>query len=179
MALKDLLNRDLKELVPKKWGRKPVAVRRDERDPFEVLQREMNRVFEEFSRGFFDWSPLSTDSLARETWGNFSPRLDVRESAREFEVAAELPGMDEGDIDASIAGGELVIRGEKRTGKEEAGKTFHRMERSYGSFTRSIPLPDNASADGVEAAFRNGVLKIKIPKMREASSGRRIKIETE
>ncbi|OVE75558.1 hypothetical protein BVX98_07490 [bacterium F11] len=165
------MNKNFKDLVPKKWGldKKNVPIRRDERDPFQALQSEMNRVFDTFSRGFSDWSPLSMEGLADDAWGKFSPSVDVKETNKEIEISAELPGMDEKDIQVTLNDDALVISGEKKSEQEEKGKEFYRMERSYGSFHRSIPLPEGVEAGKVEATFKKGVLHVKIPKRAESS----------
>lgn len=170
MAIKDLMNKNWKELVPQKWslGKKNLPVRRDQGDPFVSLQREMNRVFDNFSRGVFDWPSFSMDTMEDSRWGRFSPSVDVKESEKEIEVTAELPGMDEKDVQVNLTDNELVITGEKKTEHEEKGKEFYRMERSYGSFHRSIPLPEEVNTDKVEATFKKGILHVTIPKKAEA-----------
>jgi HSP20 family protein len=157
----------IRDLVPRKLGKK-LPVRQSESDPFDSLQREMNRVFENFTRGFFDLSPSSTDTLERSHWGDFSPSVDIKENSKEIEVTAELPGMDEKDVQVSLSNDQLVIRGEKKAETEDKGKDWYRMERSYGSFHRVIPLPEGTNSGKAEATFKKGLLTVTIPKHEEA-----------
>lgn len=150
----------VKNLVPKLWGRKNVPVRRQERDPFYALQRSMDRLFDDFYNDFgFGLSRFDED------FGDFSPSLDVSESDTEFKIAAELPGMDEKDIEVSLSDNMLTISGEKKSETEEKKDNYHRTERMYGSFKRSVALPNSVDADNVEATFKNGVLNITLPKV--------------
>lgn len=165
----------LKDLVPKNLGKKllPVQRRREEDDPFTRLHREMNRMFDEFSRGF----GLSTnvwrspfDMLEGGTAGTWMPRVDVAETDKEIKVTAELPGMDEKDVNLELSDNVLTISGEKRTEKEETEKNYYRSERSYGFFHRSLALPDGVDRDKVEATFKKGVLTVTLPKTATAQS---------
>ena len=121
-------------------------------------------MFENFGRGFFDLSPLSTDLLEPQAMTGFAPKIDVKESDKELELSAELPGMDEKDVQLSLTDNELVIQGEKKAEKEEKAKDWYRMERSYGSFHRAIALPGNLDSAKAEATFKKGLLKVTIPK---------------
>ena len=94
--------------------------------------------------------------------------MDIAETDRAFEVTAELPGIDEKDVDISVADGVLTIRGEKKAESEEKAKNYHRIERAYGSFQRSLALPPTIDEDAIEATFRNGVLKLLLPKTAKA-----------
>ena len=149
-------------IVPSR-KKNPLA-KQDERpmDPFTSLQREMNRLFEEFHRGF-DLEPFSEEFGA-----DWMPRVNVSESDKEICVSAELPGMDEKDIDVSLSGDTLTVKGEKKAEKEEKGENWHRTERTFGSFRRDIVLPAAVEAERTEAKFSKGVLTITIPKSREA-----------
>jgi HSP20 family protein len=157
----------IKDLVTRKLGNK-IPIKRSEADPFDSLHKEINRVFDNFSRGFLSLSPFSSDLLSAPQWGEFAPKVDVRENDKEVEVSAELPGMDEKDVQVSLANNELVIRGEKKAEKEEKGKEWYRMERSYGSFHRAIALPEECDSGKAEATFKKGVLKVVVPKRAEA-----------
>jgi HSP20 family protein len=117
----------------------------------------MDSLFDNFFRGF-DLEPFESRA------GGFSPKVDVFENDREITVSAELPGMDEKDIDVSLQDHVLTIKGEKKEEKEDKGKDYCRMERSYGSFVRTIPLPVEVETDKIEARFRKGVLSITLPK---------------
>lgn len=149
----------IKNLVP--FGKKSVPIRRDEESPFVSLRREMDSLFDNFFRGF-DMEPFES------RLGGFSPRIDVTEDGNEIRISAELPGMDEKDIDLSIQNNMLTIKGEKKEEKEDKGKDYYRMERSYGSFVRTIPLPVEVDTDKVEAKFKKGVLSITLPKTAKA-----------
>jgi HSP20 family protein len=146
---------DIKNLIP--FGKKNIEVRREEENPFAMMQREMNRIFDSFNR---NWGlgafPEFTES--------FMPRMEVTEDAKAFTVTAELPGMSDKDIDLSISGDMLTIRGDKKEEKEDKNKNYYYSERSYGSFLRSIPLPGQVEADKVSASFTKGVLTITLPK---------------
>ena len=159
------------DLIPWKRDEKNLPVKRDEYDPLYNLQRSMNRLFDDFFNSF-DLAPFGG-------FGAFSPRVDVNESDKEIKVAAELPGLDENQIEVSLAHNVLTISGEKKEEKEDKGKNFYRMERSYGSFQRSVPLPVEIETDKVEAKFKKGVLTITLPKTAEArKQAKRIPIKT-
>lgn len=153
------------DLAPWRWGDRKVPVRsEEERDPFYALQRRMDRLFDDFFNNF----GLARFGPFGESWGAFSPRLDLSENEKELKVSAELPGLDENDIQVSLAQNVLTISGEKKEEKEDKGQNYYRMERSYGSFQRSIPLPCEVEGDKVEAAFKKGVLTVTLPKTAEA-----------
>ncbi len=155
------------------------AVRRpadkDNDHPFYSLQRQMNRVFDDFFAGF-DAPP---GSLAGVGFGGFSPSVDVKESDKEFTIRAELPGVEEKDIEVTVSGNAVTIRGEKKEEVEDKGKNYYYMERSYGSFNRVIPLGMEADADKVQANFKNGVLKVSVPKSLSAKAqGTKVPVKT-
>ena len=118
------------------------------------LQSDINRLFDAFM------SPLETT----ETHAVMVPKLDVAELKDKFEIKAELPGMDEKDIELSIDDGLLTISGEKKAETEEKDKGYYLKECSYGTFSRSVRLPDNIADDKIEAKFKKGVLTIDLPK---------------
>ena len=148
----------------------PILTRRN--DGLGSLFREIERTFDDFSRR----GPLA--GFANPTGGDMMPKLDVSEGKDGLEITAELPGCDEKDIDVTLSEGALTIRGEKKSERNEAGKdrNWHVVERSYGSFSRSIPLPFTPEPAGVEAKFSNGVLHVKLPKPPEVAKRER-KIE--
>jgi HSP20 family protein len=159
---------DLKNLIP--FGKKNLQVRREEDNPFAMMQREMNRIFDAFNR---NWGLEAFPEFT----GSFMPRLDVSEDAKAFTVTAELPGMSEKEIDLSISGDTLTIRGEKKEEEEEKeNRNYYYSERSYGSFMKSIPLPGHIEKDKVAASFKKGVLIITLPKTATAMEATR-KIE--
>jgi HSP20 family protein len=127
--------------------------------PFFALQHRMNRTFDDFFRGF-DIEPFG--ALVAEP--SFMPQMNISEDEKEIVVSAELPGIDEKDLDISITKDALVIKGEKKTETEDKKKDYHRIERSYGSFSRTIALPENVDESKSVAELKKGVLKITIPK---------------
>lgn len=141
--------------------------------PFGSLRREIDRLFDDFDRSFwrfpvarslFDVEPFSRREL---TW-DAAPAVDISESERAFRITAELPGMDERNIEVKLAGGVLTIKGEKPEETEEKEKDYYLSERRYGSFQRSFQLPEGVDADKIEASFKKGVLTVTLPKMPEA-----------
>lgn len=98
----------------------------------------------------------------------FFPRLDISENDTEFQVTAELPGMEEKDLQIRLEKDTLVLSGEKKSETEDKGKTYHRVERSYGSFERVIPFDTQLDEDKVSAVFKNGVLTVTLPKAGDA-----------
>ncbi|MDZ7291794.1 MAG: Hsp20/alpha crystallin family protein [candidate division KSB1 bacterium] len=124
------------------------------------MQEEMDRLFGRFMRG----DALET-SFAR---GDWEPAVDISETADNYIITAELPGLTKDDVRVSYEDGMLTIRGEKRQEKEEKGKNYHRMERSYGSFERSFRLPSRIVVDKIGAKFSDGLLTLTLPKTEEA-----------
>jgi HSP20 family protein len=147
MTLKDLMQ----------LSKKDVPVRREERNPFALFRKEMDALFDNFFSGF-DLQRFES------SLGGFNPKVDVVENDKEIKVTAELPGIDEKEIDLSLSRGALTIRGEKQKEKEGRGKDYYRMERSFGAFSRVIPLPAEVDDENVQASFRKGVLSITLPK---------------
>jgi HSP20 family protein len=139
-------------------------------DPFRELrslQDEVNRlVTSSFSRG-------GENDLMRGAW---SPSVDIYENKDQIVLEAELPGMKPEDVDISIENNVLTIHGERKFEKKDEQDNFHRVERSYGSFTRSFTLPPTVSSDNVDAVFENGVLRLNLAK-REEAKPRRIQIK--
>jgi HSP20 family protein len=127
--------------------------------PFENLRRDVDRLFEEFDSGFWR-APLQYIATSFGT----TPAVDLIETDRAYEVTAELPGLEEKDIEVKLANRTLVITGEKRNEKEETKKDYYMRERSFGSFQRSFTVPDGADLDKVEANFKNGVFTVTLPK---------------
>jgi len=147
----------IRDLIPLSKG--PVQ-RRDEQNPFLTLHREMNRLFDNAFHGFGLASPAPA-LMEGFSW----PRVEMTESDKVLNVTAELPGMDEKDVEVELVDGVLVIRGEKKFENDGDGKLF--SERYYGSFERQIPL-DGVQQDKADASFQNGVLKISLPKAEDA-----------
>lgn len=137
--------------------------------PFESLRKEVDRLFEDFGGGFWDRPFRSLarleQNLAKEM---AAPAVDVSETDKAYEITAELPGMDEKNVEVNLADGGLIIKGEKKEEKEETKKDYYVCERRYGSFERYFGLPDGVDASKIEATFKNGVLKVTLPKTAEA-----------
>jgi HSP20 family protein len=145
-------------LVPWNSRGREVGGRRDEEPhPILSLHREMNRLFEDVFRGF-DLSPFS---MYRWNGTTSWPRIEISESEKEVQVTAELPGLEETDIQVELEKGVLAIRGEKKTETEDKDRLF--SERYYGRFERRIPL-DDIDQDKIDASFKNGVLNVTLPK---------------
>jgi HSP20 family protein len=121
------------------------------------LRKEMERLFDRF------FEPAEMPTL-----GDWSPTVDVSEDKDTITVKAELPGVEQKDIAVSLQDGTLSIKGEKRAEREEKDKRYHRVERSYGAFYRSIQLPSAVDAGKVAAMFKDGVVTITLPKAPEA-----------
>ena len=126
-------------------------------DPF----REMEDVFDRYSKAL-SWPRLGGSEIM--TGGDWAPRVDIAETEKEFIIKAEVPEVKKEEVKISVDNGILSIRGERKQEKEEKGKKFHRVERYYGSFTRSFTLPDNVDETKIEASFKDGMLNIQIPK---------------
>lgn len=107
---------------------------------------------------------------------SFVPAFDISESDTEYSVVAELPGIDEKDLDVTLTDGILTIKGEKKQETEEKDETYHRIERRYGSFQRSFRMPDGVQGDKIDATYKDGVLKLMIPKS-ETSEVKKIEIK--
>lgn len=135
----------------------------DESNPVAELQRQMNSVFENFWRGAD--RPFGAAGLP---WGDGMPRSDVVETEDAVEISVELPGMDQKDVEVSLAGDTLTIKGEKKIERQDEKRGYYLSERSYGSVYRSIPLPPGVDPDKAEATFRNGVLTVRLPQTEEA-----------
>jgi HSP20 family protein len=159
---------NVKDLIP--WNRsenKSPAVYRDA-DPFMALHREVNRLFDVVFRGFDQFGMGQFPSLAssRANWG--WPTVEVSETDKEIRVSAELPGLEEKDVEVTLDDDVLTLRGEKRSETDDKERQF--SERFYGQFERRIPLGTEVDQDKVEARFKNGVLAITMPKTERAQS---------
>jgi HSP20 family protein len=138
------------------------------------LTRELDRMFEDFFGGRSFW-PFSLEPSRSSA---FVPSVDVQESDKEIRVLADLPGLDEKDVQVDLTDEGLSIRGEKKSEHKESDGGYSRWERSYGSFERFIPLPGSVEGNKVVAEFKNGVLTVTLPKPPEAqSSHRRIEVK--
>lgn len=161
------------DLIPRKRNRdiavsRAPAIAAESRDPFFTLHREVNRLFDDMWNGFG-----LTGGLAAPSW----PEIDLIEADEEYTVSADLPGVEDKDIEILLSDGSLILRGEKKCEHQDR----HRQvgERYYGRFERRMPLPDGIDEDKVKASFRNGVLNVRLPKSGDAlNSVRRIPLQT-
>ena len=136
------------------------------RDPFTALREEMNDLRAQLAGdGKEDW-------LA----GAMAPALDMAETDTAIDVRMDLPGITAKDIDIQVNGNVLTVSGDRKEEQEEKGKTFHRIERSYGSFSRTVTLPCAVNESEVAAEYKDGVLMVKLPKSEE-SKARKIKVK--
>ncbi len=156
---------NMRDLIP--WGRSQQTPGRyrEESDPFMTLHREMNRLFDDVFRGF-DFTPFGGAAFG--SAGRNWPHVEVVETDQSVRVSAELPGLDEKDVEVLMSEGVLTIRGEKRS--EIENKERHFSERYYGRFERRIPLPFEVEDDRAEASFENGVLTVTLPKSPKAEA---------
>jgi HSP20 family protein len=140
------------------------------REPFAALRRELDRLFDDFGAG------------ALPSWngnGQFLPEADYAETDKDIVVTAELPGVDEKDVEVTLNDDVLTIRGEKRSQRDEKNERYQLAERSYGSFERSMSVPRGIDADKIKATFDKGVLKVTLPKPAELQAQRhQIKISS-
>jgi HSP20 family protein len=127
------------------------------------LQGDMNRLFDRF----FEARPANGRAVRR-----WIPAMDLVETGDHLVLRADLPGMSEDDVDIEIKDGVLTVSGERKAEHEEKGEGFHRVERSFGSFSRSLSLPDGVDAEKVEANFSDGVLEVRVPKPEETKPTR-------
>jgi HSP20 family protein len=149
-------------------------------EPLERFRREMDRLFDDFTGGFLRGSLFDPTPFRRaETAFRTMPAVDVAEIEKAYEIKAELPGLDEKDIEVKVANGILFIKGEKQEEVEEREKDYYRRERSFGSFERSFQLPDDIEDDKIDATFKNGVLSVTLPKSAEAQQqAKKIEVKT-
>jgi HSP20 family protein len=138
-----------KNWMPAAWGGREI-------DPFRGFRNQLDSMFE-------DW-------FGRSMGGTLAPRVDVSETGKEVTLKVELPGVEEKDIDVSLSGNQLTIKGEKKAeheskdDKDAEGRVFHRVERSFGAFQRTMTVPFDVEPDKVSAVFKDGVLTLTLPK---------------
>jgi len=166
----------VRDLIP--WGREesrvPSLLRDSERDPFLSLHREVNRLFDDVFRGFDGGLP---NVRRASPFGGGWPSVEISDNDKEIKVTAEVPGMEEKDIEILLDDGVLTLRGEKRSETGDKDRQF--SERYYGRFERRIPLGYEIEEDGIDARFRNGVLSVTLPKTAKAQSqAKRIAIKS-
>jgi len=132
----------------------------------ESFRREMDELFDQLLRGWDDGEQLPA----------FAPRANVAETDTHYEVTLDLPGLQPEEFNVELKENQLWITGERKQEREEKGKTYHRIERSWGQFRRVIPFPSPVNADKVEAEYKDGVLRVLVPKD-EASQPRKITVK--
>ncbi len=151
----------IKDLIP--WARKDQAPEpgNSGENPIAALQRDMNKVFDNFLHNFgsLHWP-----------WGSGDAKSDVVETDNAIEVSIELPGMEMKDIDITVSDDLLTVKGEKKIERQEEKKGYYISERSYGAIYRTIPLPPGVDGEKAEATFKNGVLTIRLPQTPEAQA---------
>jgi HSP20 family protein len=148
------------DLIP--WRNRGLVSKQRERDPFFALHDQVERVFDDFTRSF------GLSSLGERGFGGPIgwPNVDVKEDEKRFCVEAELPGLDKDDVELLLTDNVLTIRGEKRVEQDDSKR--HYSERYFGQFERRIPLHADVESEQVKASFKNGVLKVEIPKSKQA-----------
>lgn len=158
-----------RDWLPTLWGER----KDDDESPFVSLRKQIDSLFEDFDRG---------GVLARAA--GFALRSNVSETDKEICITAELPGIEQKDLDISVTGNRITIKGEKKSEKEEKkeeeGRHFHRIERSSGSFQRTMTAPFEIDPDSVKATCKNGVLTVTVPKPQELiEKTRKIEVKSE
>jgi len=145
-------------------------------DPFHSFRSEMDRLFDTFMTGMPSVTSMRQGFPAAE---GLTPTLDVKENDKEIVVKADLPGIDEKDINLTFHDGVLTLRGEKKSERSDERENYHLMERSYGSFQRAVRVPETIDEDKVEACFDKGVLTVTLPKRPEmVKAQKKIEIKT-
>lgn len=177
--MKHILNSLMKEddmarnLLPWDWFKDEESKRgqithRNDFPSFSRIHSEMEKMMNDM---FKDYLPSLSKNSGKALGMSFlTPKINISEKEDTYKISAEIPGVDEKDIDLSMSNGMLNIRAEKKEEKEDKDEQYHRYERYYGTFTRSISLPDNIDENSIEAKFKNGVLNISIKKSKEAKS---------
>jgi len=162
-----------KNLTPQSKGSKTSSMAKRGEYPFVSFLEEMDRMIDDFFRDF-------DRASVQEKRGVFSPRVDVLDTDKEVTVTAELPGLGENDVELSLTSDALTIKGEKKAEREDKGKGYYRMERSYGAFSRTIPLPAEIESAKVDAKFTKGILTVTLPKTEKArQETKKIPVKTE
>src|SRR5215212_6564349 len=143
-------------------------------DPFLSLHREMNRLFDDVLRGTF--GAPSREGQGSQS-GMLMPRIDVSETEKELKICAELPGVTEKDVEVTLNDDVLTIRGEKKFERTNEQENYHFVERSYGTFQRSLRVPYPVEPEQVQARVEHGVLTVTLPKAEQQQRSRRIQVQ--
>jgi HSP20 family protein len=159
----------IRNMLPRLWG--------EDQHPLRSLRQEMDNLFETWTKDL---------GIPQTSWtrAEYLPRMNVSETDKELQITAELPGVEQKDIEVTLTGGELLIKGEKKSEidekKDEQGRAYHRVERSFGSFQRRMSLPYDVDPNKVQAAFKDGVLTLTLPKPPEVQKAtKKIEIKSE
>ncbi|HVN71747.1 MAG TPA: Hsp20/alpha crystallin family protein [Desulfomonilia bacterium] len=166
----------MRSMTPSRGVVKGIPINRGrEVRPIDAIRRDVSRLFDDFFSGFNLWP----SSERADSFGSFMPQVDMTEDEKSIRINAELPGLDEKDIEISVTDDALTIKGEKKEESEHEGEDVYCTERTYGSFTRVLPIPKQVIVDKVEATFKKGVLNITLPKSEnEQHSRRKVEIKT-
>jgi len=154
-------------------GKAPAPVGGGALEPLANLRREIDRAFDQFGSVFGHWpfgrSLFDIEPFQRfeSGFGALSVHVETSETDKDYQITAELPGMDESDIEVTLSDDLLTLKGEKRAEKEEKEKDYHLTERRYGAFRRSFRVPEGVDADKIKASFDKGVLQLVLPKTKE------------
>jgi len=136
-------------------------------NPFRELEEMQRRM-----AALLDWSPFRRSALTTDeetiTVPEWSPLVDISEYDKEYLLKVELPEVSKDDVKVTVEGGTLTISGERKAEKEEKNRKYHRIERYYGRFERSFTIPDDAEPENVRAEFKDGVLRVHLPKSEKA-----------
>ena len=159
----------LNELLPLRYRRE--VRQNDLSSPFSALHRQMNRLFDDF---FGDLVLQPGEGRVFQT--AFLPRINVKDTGQEIEISAELPGMEQKDVELVLEDSILTLRGEKKMQQEEKKENYYHLESGYGTFQRSVALPAEVDESKAEAHFKNGILTVRVPKT-EPERAKKQKIE--
>jgi len=137
-------------------------------DPFKEMEREMQELTNRFSRMLSSSPARSIGARESVAVADWAPSVDISETDEEYLIKAEIPEVEKKDVRVTVQDGLLSIQGERRQEREEKGKRFHRVERSYGTFLRTFDLPDGVDEDKLKAEFKEGMLLVHLPKTEKA-----------
>ena len=155
-----------KNLVPMRWNSHAEPNIYNHEFPLFSINSQMDRFFDHLNINFFETPQFDFHPTFKQ---NYIPKVDFIETENGFRISAELPGMDDKDVDVTLDDGVLTLKGEKKIVKEDKHQDYYNVERSYGSFQRSFKVPEIIDQDKIDASFTKGILTIKLPKTPEAN----------
>ena len=155
-----------KYLVPKRYDSHTEPAIHNPELPLFLLNSQMDRFFDHLDSNFFEKPPFDFHPTFKQS---YIPKVDVTETENEFLISAELPGMDDKDVEVTLGDGILTLKGEKKIVKEDKHQDYYNMERSYGSFQRSFKVSEIIDQDKIDASFTKGILTIKLLKTPETN----------